>query len=46
MLKCARFLLISTLIVKLTNEDEFEGEILILEIQPFPNLKGCDLWYP
>jgi hypothetical protein len=26
-LKCARFLLISTLIVKMTNEDELEGEI-------------------
>ena len=46
MLKCARFLLISTLIVKTMNEDEFEDEIYIFEIQRFPNLKGCELWYP
>jgi hypothetical protein len=45
MLKCARFLLISTLIVKMTNEDELEDEILIFEIQRFLNLKGCELWY-
>ena len=46
MLKCARFLLISTLIVRTMNEDELEDEIYIFEIQRFPNLKGCDLWYP
>ena len=45
MLKCARFLLISTLIVKMIHEDELEDEIIILEIQLFPELKGCELWY-
>jgi hypothetical protein len=46
MLKCARFLLISILVVEIIYEDELEDEIFIFEIQPFPNLKGCDLWYP
>jgi hypothetical protein len=46
MLKCARILLIFILIVKMICEDELEDEILIFEIQPFPTLKGCDLWYP
>ena len=44
-LKCARFLLISPLIVKMIHEDELEDEIIILEIQLFPELKGCELWY-
>ena len=45
MLKCARFLLISILVVKMTYEDGLEDEIIILEIQLFPELKGCELWY-
>jgi hypothetical protein len=35
MLKCARFLLISTLIVKMIYEDELEDEILFLRSKRF-----------
>jgi hypothetical protein len=45
MLKCARFLLISIIIVKATCEDELEDEISIFKIQMISTLKGCDLWY-